>query len=89
MLTTLRPGDAFRWRGGWREITYIQGHSPGSPFVYVCLDEPGGEPVEMVGLDGRPILHQPRRTLLFHGALMFPALVADEHVMPEPDPTWW
>lgn len=41
--------------------------------VYVTLDEPQGPPVDMIGLDGLPLRHQPYRTVHYRPGVLVTA----------------
>ena len=63
-VEAMQPGDWFDARGSQHVVRKVQVVSRDRT-VLVTTAEPVGEPVEMVGLDGAPIVHRPLRILRF------------------------
>lgn len=79
---SLWPGDQFYFRHEFWEVQRLQWHND-SRRLYVTTTVPEGEPYDLVGLDGETFTYQPHKTFLLYGALMFPAMLSDEHVQAE------
>lgn len=77
-LMTLWPGDEFYYQGTWHHIDVLQWHSDRRQ-LFVVTDEAVGDPYPLTTMDKEEVLWQPRRTFLFNGSLIFPAMLSDEH----------
>lgn len=81
-VRSLWPGDSFYYKGEYHLIHSMQ-LDLDKQFIFLRCD-PEGEPYLVAGK-----LHQPRKLFRFHGWLLFPSILSDEHFKEEnPEPGW-
>jgi hypothetical protein len=81
-VMSLWPGDQFYFKGRFWEIAQMQWHQDRAR-IFITTSEPEAESYMLVGLDGREIVHQPRKSFLLHGLVTVPAILSEEHFVSE------